>query len=88
MGKSFFWYEESSSAFRCKETLESAHCRHHWDGNDASIKSWGESYLDGCEDYMCLACYSHDNRTLLDCLCGVFDLENPALWRAGELSSG
>lgn len=57
-------------------------------GRGASTEWWCQSYLDGHEHCMCLACYSYDDGTLLDCLCGIFDLEDPALWRAGRLSSG
>lgn len=53
-----------------------------------SMGRWCGSYLDGYEHCMCLACYSHDDGALLDCLCGVFDLEDPALWRAGGLRLG
>lgn len=40
------------------------------------------SYLDADQDGVCLACYSHNHRTLLDCLGGIFDLEYPTLRRA------
>lgn len=49
---------------------------------------WCRSYLDGAQHCMCLACYSDDDGTLFDCLGGVFDLEDPALWRAKGLGLG
>lgn len=40
------------------------------------------SYLDTDENGVCFACYSHDDRTLLDGFGGILDLEDPALRRA------
>lgn len=42
------------------------------------------AYLDAHQNGMCLACYAHDHRTLLDCLGGILDLKYPTLRRAVE----
>ena len=57
-------------------------------GRGASMERWCGWYLDGAEHCVCLACYSNNDGALLDGLCGVFNLEDSALWRAGGLSSG
>lgn len=81
MPKSFFWYEESSSALRCGG---GARLVRGALGVRGEGKEEGAKYLDRAEDGVRLARHPNDYGTLLNRLGGIFDLEDAALRRASR----